>query len=237
MGSDASYQHQDDKSTVQATVESVTQVHDDIRVFRLKFADPYLYEAGQYAYVSFNDLPSRPYSIASRPDGNSLEIHIKRGKSDASQNIMDDVKAGDEALVSAPQGVSTYGSAQGDPVLAIAGGLGIAPLKAIIEQAVHDGYGAPITLYWGTADAGEQYLRSYFEDLAAGYDGFTFRVVTGGSVTDAALRGVDDLSDTHVFISGSTAMISHAIPLLLDKKADRSKISYDKHPEAGNLKS
>ena len=56
-------------------------------------------------------------------------------------------------------------------------------------------------------------------------------------MTDAALRGVDDLSDTHVFISGSTAMISHAIPLLLDKKADRSKISYDKHPEAGNLKS
>lgn len=237
MGSEASFTHHSDMKSFKAVIESVENVHGDIRVFRLKPAVPYAYEAGQYAYIAFNDLPPRPYSIASRPGQDVLEVHIKRGVSSASAHIMDDVKAGDTAMLSEPQGHSTYKSAQGDAVLAIAGGLGIAPLKAIIEQAMYEEYALPIILYWGTAEAGEQYLRSYFEDLARTHEKFDFHLVTGGSVTEAALTDMQDLSAHHVFLSGSPAMISHAIPLLLDKKADRSKISYDKHPEAGNLKS
>lgn len=237
MGSEASFTHQNDMKFFKAVIESVDNVHGDIRVFRLRPEQPYAFEAGQYAYIAFNDLPLRPYSLASRPGQDVLEVHIKRGVSAASAHIMDDVMAGDTVMLSAPQGYSTYNSAKGDPVIAIAGGLGIAPLKSIVEQAMCEAYSAKITLYWGTADAGEQYLRSYFEDLARTHDNFEFHVVTGGSVTEAALQDFGDLSAHHVFLSGSPAMISHAIPLLLDKKADRSKISYDKHPEAGNLKS
>ena len=236
MGSEASFTHQNDMKSFKAIIESIDKVHGDIRVFRLKPVQSYAFDAGQYAYIAFNDLPPRPYSIASRPGPDVLEVHIKRGVSEASAHIMDDVKVGDTAMLSEPQGYSTYNTAKGDPVIAIASGLGIAPLKSIIEQALYDAYVAPIHLYWGTADEGEQYLRDYFEDLARTHEGFDFHVVTGGSVTEAALQAFDDLSLHHVFLSGSPAMISHAIPLLLDKKADRSKISYDKHPEAGNLK-
>lgn len=236
MTSPESTHKQCEAEFVTTVVSDITEVDKDIRVFTLKPEQTYAFKAGQYANISFNDMAPRPYSIASRPMIDNIEIHIKRGCSDVSRHIMDEVKTGDQASISLPRGRSIYDRAENESILAIAGGLGIAPMKSIVDEAIQRGHTQPIALFWGVTREEELYLKSYFEELTKLYENFTFFPITGGAVTDAAINACTDLSETHVFVSGSPAMISHAIPLLLDKNADRSKISYDQHPEAGNLK-
>lgn len=226
----------DSKQEMNATVTAIEAVGDDIKIIRLRPALPFTWQAGQYLNISFGDLPVRAYSIANAPGHNELEIHIKRGKGDASLYVMDKLSAGEQVTISGPEGSSVYDDVIDEPVLAIAGGLGIAPLKAITEQALHAGHHKPFILCWGTSSPEEKYLQDYFEDFAAAHGHFTFIAVHGRPITEAVTENFGHLGDHRIFISGPPAMIGALVPLLRDKGATPEKISYDRHPEAANIK-
>jgi len=227
--------HQSRGKQVRASVTGIDPVAADIRLVRLRPETPLRWLAGQYVNISFGGLAPRAYSIASAPGDDLLEIHIKRGKGEASQYVLDSLAEGEQVLLSAPEGLNVFDDSIDCPILALAGGLGIAPLKAIAETALKGGFTHPFTLYWGTTDPGERYIESVFRALAGTYANFTFIPVDGRHVTDVISQDFDDLGAYHVYISGPPAMIAAAVPLLRDKKADPAKISYDRHPEAANV--
>ncbi len=219
-----------------AIVHEIKDIGDDVRIIRLRPQNAFSYKAGQYINISFNNLPSRPYSIAVAPDGSMLEIHIKRGKGPASLYALDKLKPGEEIEFSGPGGHSWYDENRPEPIVAIAGGLGIAPIKAIAEQAMQAEKPLPFTLYWGTFTAEERYLEDYFKEMAAKHGAFDYHPVIGDHVGTSALQDIEDFGAFHVFVSGPPGMISDIIPRLLDKGAQRDKISYDRHPEAAKMK-
>ncbi len=216
--------------SLKAIVENITSASEDIKIIRLRPVKPFSWLAGQHINIGFGGLAPRPYSIANAPGGNVIEIHIKRGKGDASRYVMDDLAKGEEVVFSGPEGQKVYRGDIEGPILALAGGLGIAPIRAIAEAAFSGGFAHPFTLYWSTSDAGEKYLSDYFEQLAAAHENFTFHPVTG-RLTEI-IKTLGDLSDCQIYVSGPPAMIAASIPLLREKGAQAGKIGYDRHPEA-----
>lgn len=218
-----------------ATVEKVESVRDNIKIITLRPEQPFAYQAGQYININFSDFKPRSYSIACAPK-DTIEIHIKRGKGNASNYVMDSLHEGEEITFTGPQGSNIYQDNIDGPILAIAGGLGITPIKAIAEEACGKNFAHPFILYWGTIDEQEHYLETYFQDLAKTHQSLDFVPVTGNDMRDIISKNFHDLGTYHIYVSGPPAMIGAIIPLLLDKGADRTKISYDQHPEAANLK-
>lgn len=86
---------------------------------------------------------AHPYSISSAPTTGGLRFTIKGTGNDDSSSILN-VKPGAKVLLEGPYGVFTIDQAEGAKVVLIAGGVGIAPLRAILEDS-HTGQN-PIVL-------------------------------------------------------------------------------------------
>ena len=76
---------------------------------------------------------AHPYSISSAPTTAGLRFTIKGHGDDDSSAILD-IKPGTTVLVEGPYGVFTVDQAAGARILMVAGGVGIAPLRAILED-------------------------------------------------------------------------------------------------------
>jgi len=149
----------------------------DIRRIRLRIdsGGPFAFSAGQYASVTFPGQPSRDYSMASQPGADILEFHIRLvpgGR--VSPFVLEGLKPGDTATVEGPRGISFLREQHAGPILALAGGSGLAPIKSIVERALHLGMKQPIHFYFGVRDERDLYLEDHFRTLEKQHPNFTF---------------------------------------------------------------
>ena len=89
-------------------------------VLRLAVHDPALVVAGA------------PYSLSAAPDGRSLRITVK-ALGDQSRDL-GSLRVGTRVLAEGPYGVFTADSRAGDRVVAIAGGVGVVPVRALLAD-------------------------------------------------------------------------------------------------------
>ncbi|HEX6957981.1 MAG TPA: FAD-binding oxidoreductase [Ferrovibrio sp.] len=162
------------------SVASVEPVTHDIRRIRLTIdsGGPFDFSAGQYAAVTFPGQPVRDYSMASQPGEKELEFHIRLvpgGK--VSPYVLDRLQPGDKVAVEGPRGISFLRENHSGPILALAGGSGLAPIKSIVERALKLGMKQPIHLYFGVRDERDLYLEEHFRALEKQHANFTFTPV------------------------------------------------------------
>ena len=126
-----------------------------VAVIRLRPSEPFPYQAGQYVPVQVTRWPRdwRPYSIAGRPrPGGLIELHVRAIPGGQISNaLVHHSVTGDCVLLGAAGGTMTLADSDRD-LLCVAGGTGLAPIKAIIEQALAaPSAGSPrkITLFVG----------------------------------------------------------------------------------------
>lgn len=110
----------------------ITGIHDvasDTRVLQLELENRQRlpFTAGQYALLSAKGHDPRPFSIASTPEAAVLEFHIRSAGQGLSDFLVSDAKLGTEIFIEAPFGNSHW-RASDRPLLALAGGLGVAPI-------------------------------------------------------------------------------------------------------------
>jgi NAD(P)H-flavin reductase/hemoglobin-like flavoprotein len=129
-----------------------------VAVIRLRPSDPLPYEAGQYVPVQVTKWPRawRNYSIANAPrPGGLIELHVRAVPGgEVSNTLVYHSAVGDCVLLGSAAGTMTLADSDRD-LLCIAGGTGLAPIKAIIEHALagvsartDDGH-RKITLFFG----------------------------------------------------------------------------------------
>ena len=212
-----------------ATVQTIEYPRDDIGIITIKPDDDLSYKAGQYMTLSVSDFDARPYSIANKPGSDFAEIHVKNTGGQASQFILNDLKEGDRVHISGVDGQAFYDAGDVDPLIFIAGGLGITPVKAMIEEALHHDHEAPIRLYWGVRDDSDDYLAPYFRMLSDVVERFDMHIQTGGLIVDAVLTDFALLDAYKIYLAGSENMIKHTVPLLLERGADKDRILYDRY--------
>ncbi|MCK6450434.1 MAG: 2Fe-2S iron-sulfur cluster-binding protein [Alphaproteobacteria bacterium] len=224
-------------------VAAVDVMTHDIKRVRLavESGGPFTFAAGQYAALGFGDLPLRDYSMANAPDPagtGELEFHIRHVAGGASSAYVAKVlRPGEPVRVQGPYGSSFLREQHSGPILAIAGGSGLAPIKSIVETALTLGMRQPIHLYFGVRDERDLYLDSHFRDLAARHPNLAFvpvlsepRAATArrtGFVHEAAARDFTDFDGAKAYVAGPPVMVEAASTLLADRGMRREDIHAD----------
>ncbi|MBV9795968.1 MAG: 2Fe-2S iron-sulfur cluster binding domain-containing protein [Actinobacteria bacterium] len=160
------------------TVTEVTEVAPRVRRLVLELDRPLAFNAGQYVQLQTPGGQTRPYSVASAPgDGSRIELHVKLSADGAATAgwIFRDLAAGHQVPVSGPYGQFSFRPAREQPVLLLAGGTGLAPMKSIIQHVDRTGGGHQVVLYHGVSTAADLYEHAWLEQFAAGHDWFSYR--------------------------------------------------------------
>ena len=179
------------------------------------------FKAGQYLQVIMEDGDRRNFSMANATrDNDGAELHVRHvpgGK--FSQGILSKLSVGEPLQVEVPYG-DFYLRASERPVILLASGTGFAPIKSIIETAIHTGNRRPMQLYWGGRKREDIYLFDLPARWAQRWPWFSFTPVlsepssswTGrvGLVHNAVREDHPDLSTTDVYACGNPLMVSAA---------------------------
>lgn len=205
-------------------VAAIADATHDIKRIELVLdgADPLVFTAGQYARLTFPGAPTRDYSMANEPGGPVLEFHIRRVPAGAAtQHIHALLKPGDTVLVEGPFGSSYLREQHAGAILCVAGGSGLAPIKAVVEAAIARGMKQPIHVYFGARGERDLYLVDHFKALAQQHPGLTFTPVLSdapsgarwrtGSVTDVVANDLQDFDGWKAYVAGPPAMVEAAM--------------------------
>ncbi|MBM1171556.1 2Fe-2S iron-sulfur cluster-binding protein [Microvirga arabica] len=208
-------------------VVSIEDATHDIKRIRLAVEDgaPLTFTAGQYARVTFPGAPTRDYSMANWPNEPELEFHIRRVPGGAvTTRTHALLKLGDPVTVEGPFGSSYLREKHAGPILCIAGGSGLAPIKSIVETALEHGIKQPIHVYFGVRTERDLYLVDHFEGLEARHTNLTFMPVLSetpqqakwrtGFVTDAVGQDLQDLDGWKAYVAGPPAMVDAAMVVM-----------------------
>ena len=221
-------------------VRALEQATHDIRVVRLETLSggPFTFSPGQYARVSFAGLPARDYSMANRPDQADLELHIRQvGGGTASVYAGTRLAVGDRVTVEGPFGTSYLRERHTGPILAIAGGSGLAPITSIVESALSQGMQQPIRLYFGVRAERDLYREAALAALAAAHPNFRFTPVLSephgptarrtGFVHRVVADELGDVDGLKAYLAGPPPMVEAASALLAARGVRREDIHGD----------
>jgi predicted ferric reductase len=151
---------------------------------------------------------AHPFSLSAAPDGRSLRITVK-ALGDFSARLAA-LPVGTRVLVEGPFGTFTADARRRDKVLLIAGGIGITPIRALLETL----HGDVVVLY-RVVEEQELVLRDELRSLQA-RSGFALHEVVGDHRTDEGRRLltaqhlrelVPDLAEREVFLCGPPGLV------------------------------
>jgi NAD(P)H-flavin reductase len=200
---------------------------------------PYL--AGQHVTVQTPRWPRvwRPYSVASRPREDGLmTFHVRAISGGWVSNALVRYTApGDELILGPALGTMTLDPAGQRDLLCVAGGTGLSPIKAIIEQAIRESSACPrqIFLFYGARTRDELYDLPELYRLADAYPRFLLTPVTShdpvfdgmqGNVGRVAARYLPH-RECEAYVAGPTAMVRETIRVLARAGIPRERIHYD----------
>jgi naphthalene 1,2-dioxygenase ferredoxin reductase component len=170
--------------------------HDVLRLrLTIESGGPFTFSAGQFAKLQFAFAPDTPrdYSMANRPDDPVLEFHIRCIAGGVSGHIPARLERGDSVRVSGPFGTSYLREQHPGPIIAIAGGTGLAPLQSIIATALDRGLNRPLHLYFGVRGERDVYAEAELRAWQAQHPNFKVHVVLSDEPDIGALRHGEDL--------------------------------------------
>lgn len=226
---------------LRATVSAVQALGDGVTHLRLELpreAADLVYRPGQYLNLFLEDGSARSFSMASRPDGRSVDLHLRRiPEGRFTHHRVGALRAGDALEVELPLGGFCHHPEDYRPLLLLATGTGLAPLKSILESLMDSEDCPPVVLYWGARDEADLYLHHEVAAWGERFDDFTYVPVLSragdgwkgrrGHVQQAALKDFADLSEHAIYLCGSPAMIEQSRRAFLERGASIDHIYTD----------
>lgn len=229
-----------DQRRLTCRVAGLERATHDVRIVRLDPDGGALlpFRAGQYAAVGFGGLPARDYSMASRPGERRLEFHIRAmSERGASAYVAQGLRTGEPATVEGPLGEAYLRDGHAGPILALAGGTGLAPMQSIVETALAADPARRIALYFGVRAERDLYRLERFRALEACHPGFRFVPLLSdpegpsdhrtGLAGDAVLADGVDLAGAKAYLAGPPAMVEAAAARLAEAGLPAADIHAD----------
>jgi glycine betaine catabolism B len=223
-------------------VVEVIQATPSAKTYRLERTDGPLppFRAGQYVnvFLDVDGVPtSRPYSIASHPGENVLEMTIKdKPGGFVAPYVLNQVGVGDELETTGPSGGFYHEPLiDGEDLVFLAGGSGITPFMSIIRDAVCRGFPLKVHLLYGCRVPEDIIYGDELATLAAEHPGLQYTLVisepppgyTGpAGFLDAALirDRVGEVADKTFYICGPNLMYDLCLAALEALGVSRHKI-------------
>ncbi len=161
-----------------ASVRRIEYVGRRYAIIEAQCTPDFIHSPGQFTKVIFEDREGsfeRYYSIASAPRGDgSFELCLILDDLRTRQ-LVDTWTTSSSFRCAAPSGRFNV-PAQERPVVGIAGGSGITPLKAIIENRLSQGTKAPTILLYGCQSDAEIPFFEGLQELATEHSGFQLQI-------------------------------------------------------------
>ena len=162
-------------------VLDVARLADD--VIRLRTCRPpgFVYRAGQYVTLWRDEESCRAYSLASIPEEEFLEFHVRLYEQGRLSPWLSRLRPGDALALRGPMGCCVYaGEDRQAPLLLVGTGVGLAPLWGILRTALAAGHAGPMHLLHAVREPAQAYLDAELRALAAAHDNVRYRCVGGG---------------------------------------------------------
>jgi NAD(P)H-flavin reductase len=212
---------------------------EDIAVITVRPDRPYSYRAGQFASV---ETPYRPrswrhYSMATAegPDG-LIEFHVRTvGAGFVSGPLVWSASVGDSLKLGAPMGEMAIDKESQRDVLCIAGGTGLAPIKAMIDEMTRWNTARKVTVFLGVRRAGDLYdigalhriqaLNRWLTVIPCVSDDPTF-IGERGTLAEVVAR-YGSWAEHDVFLCGSPDMTRATLSRLREIGIPDARISFD----------
>jgi len=207
-------------------IESIDKAAPDVAVVKIKLPanERLQYLPGQYIDLLLKDGMRRSFSIATPPhDDSLLELHVRHVPGGRfTGQLFNEFKGREILRFEGPLGSFYLREDSDKPVIFVAGGTGFAPIKAVIEHALHHRIDRQMVLYWGARAKRDLYLPALPGGWQQQHSNFTFIPVLSepapddawpgrtGLVHQAVLDDFADLSGWQVYACGAPAMIDAA---------------------------
>jgi NAD(P)H-flavin reductase len=224
---------------LQARVLSKDRVSADVVRLRLLPApgERFSHLPGQYLRLYLGAFEPRDYSIASLPREDALEFHIRdQGEGGASSYVANSLAVGDALQIEGPFGSCVLRSGHEGPLIGVAGGTGLAPVLAILRQALEAGHPAPVQLCYGTARRADLFQENDLREIQESSDNFELFLslaeenaegFSKGLVTDLLTPDRLHLADARAFVAGPPAMTEAAVRRLTQLGLHEERIHAD----------
>jgi CDP-4-dehydro-6-deoxyglucose reductase len=212
-----------------ARVASLARVAPDVMLMKLQLpANVQLkYRAGQYVEFILRDGARRSYSMANAPENLGeppmIELHLRHmpgGK--FTDHVFGAMKEKEILRVEGPLGSFFLREDSDKPIVLLASGTGLAPIKAIVEHMRAQGIVRPTVLYWGCRVRADLYLHDWALEAAASMPQLRYVPVLSdatpadawngrtGFVHRAVMEDFPDLSGHEVYACGAPVMVDAA---------------------------
>jgi ferredoxin-NADP reductase len=211
-------------------IRSVTATTPSTRLLRLDLgALPFAFVSGQAALIgAHGQTQRRPYSIASSPDDalrhRRIEFLLKVDGAGLAGFHLPQLVRGARVDLEGPFGAFTLPDATAPAYLFVAGGTGIAPLRAMLRHLIASGDRAPIAVLYSARTALEFAYRGELERLARRGLIRLMLTVTGdidtewsgerGRIGLRQLQATLPTPDALAFVCGPPALVDDVPPLL-----------------------
>ena len=222
------------------TVVEKTQLNASVVRLRLQSDKPLDYIAGQFVNVSPPDQRvTRSYSLASLPDEEALELHVRRVPDGRMSSwLCDQVEVGEQLLLTGAAGDCFYTEKDLDqPLLMVATGTGLAPLYGILRDALRRGHRGLIHLFHASLAVEGLYYMNELQHLAAVHEQLRYVpcVLHGeppvgglqGDIQQLIRKEMVDLKGWRVYVCGDPAIVQSIKQVCFMAGASMSEIYSD----------
>ncbi len=215
--------------TMPCRVQKLERLAPDVIALQLKLPtnERLQFLAGQYIEILLKDGKRRAFSLANAPyDDELLQLHIRLAPGGHfTEHVFGAMKEREMLRFEGPHGsffLREDENSAKKPIILLAGGTGFAPIKSLVEYAIHSKIERPMQLYWGAKDRAGLYLPELPQRWAAEHAHIKYVPVLSeptaadawsgrtGLVHQAVLADHADLSGFQVYACGAPAMIDAA---------------------------
>lgn len=228
---------------ISGKVKAQKKLTHDITQLDIQLDEEIRFKSGQYARLTLKNLSdiSRPYSFASKPqsDLSIIRFFIREVVGGTLSTIVNQKNIIDEnVIIEGPVG-DFYLRESSAPLLLVAGGSGLAPVLALLQEALSLGADRPVTLLFGARTQEDLYCIDEIDEISRQWKApFTFTQVLSDEPDNSNWSGPrgwvgDEITrlaqpDWQAYLCGPPAMIDLGVEQLVSKGVDEKNIFADR---------
>lgn len=204
---------------IQCQVQSITSLTEYVYKVLLKPEQQVAFLPGQYLNFVMDEDDKRPFSIASSPDDELIELQIGAFGADSyPMQVIERIKENNTVTIEIPLGQAELKTASERPLLLIAGGTGFSYIKSMFEYLANNDSQREVKVYWGLRDPSACYELEKTTATIASLANGTFHAVVEtphddwqgriGMVHKVVMKDIDNLADYDIYIAGRFDMVA-----------------------------
>ena len=204
---------------INCQVHSITSLTAHVYKVLLKPDQAVDFIPGQYLNFVMSDDDKRPFSIASSPNSEFIELQIGAFGADSyPMQVIEKIRSNDTVTIEIPLGNAQLITASDRPLLLMAGGTGFSYIKSMFEYLAEQKSTRPVMVYWGLREPSACYELAETAAIVAKLPHANFIPVVEtpdenwqgrtGLVHQAVMHDIISLAPYDIYLAGRFEMIS-----------------------------